>query len=121
MILADDLVMRTLVRLLFTDQDRDAAALKTLRFTSGALRSLVLDARGKDYILDGGPDKAGSAVLNRLTHLQVRRLCVCVCVCVCCLCTLCEATLTCVRGVQNTCRDASTAKYVSALLKRIRS
>ena len=33
MILADDLVMRTLVRLLFTDQDRDAAALKTLRFT----------------------------------------------------------------------------------------
>ena len=41
------------------------------RFTTGALRSLVLDSRGAELVLNGASHYSGTQILKRLTQLQV--------------------------------------------------
>jgi len=71
-VLSQDAILQHLVRMLWVDTHQDAPnAVKALRFTTGALRSLVLDSRGKDLLLNGAFVHSGPQVLNRLNHLQV--------------------------------------------------
>lgn len=71
-ILAQEVIMQHLVRMLWVDTHHDAPnAVKALRFTTGALRSLVLDPRGKDLLLNGASAHSGAQVLSRISHLQV--------------------------------------------------
>jgi len=91
-ILSQGVIMQQLLRLLWTDEHQDSpSAIKTLRFATGALRSLVLDARGKELVLNGAFVYSGAQVLKRLSQLQ------------------------------ESSNDINTAKYVAALLKRIKN
>eukprot|EP00802_Teleaulax_amphioxeia_P011397 Tamp_11429.p1 GENE.Tamp_11429~~Tamp_11429.p1 ORF type:complete len:452 (+),score=65.61 Tamp_11429:331-1686(+) len=92
-LLADDVISQQLLRLLFSDLPPDApGGTQTRRFSAGALRSLVLDARGKELVLKGFRAMCpGALILDRLADIL------------------------------DTSQDASTSKYVTALIKRLKS